>query len=190
MKMERINKDVIYTVGKFTKEYKEENKDCKATEYQINQFLKNTFDEIVDEIILNAYQVEIGRMFNVSFKRYQRNFDKLAVNFGESNKLKNKLLAEGKKLATKIGTTSNGNPIFDDGEPWMIYFTDPYYVSSSYSPKKLISPDGTYKEYKMRNMWDLKQHTKLLARFGNYEKQNKINKLDIPLHYGSKNNIL
>lgn len=184
-----ITKDTIYTVGRFSKEYIEET-GSKLKEQQINQFLKNLYDEILDEIILNSYELELGRVVHVSFKRFERNFDKLAVNFGESNKLKAKLLAEGKKLATKIGVSDNGNPIFDDGEMWLVYFTDPYYVSSSYRPKKLVDDNGNFHHYKLRNVWSVKQHTKLLTRFSNYEKLKKISKLDIPLHYGSKNNIL
>lgn len=187
--METPYKDTIFTIGKFTKEYKSETK-SKLTDYQINQFLKNVFDELVDEMILNSYTIEVGRMFNVTFKRFERNFDKLAINWGTSNKLKKQLLSEGKKLANKIGTSASGNPIFDDGAMWMVWFTDPYYVSSSYSPKKHLNNKGEYESFNLRRMWDIEQHTKLIARFTHYEKQNKVTKIDIPLHYGSKDNIL
>jgi hypothetical protein len=189
MKMQET-KNEIFTVGKFTKEYKKQT-GCKYTDYQINQFLKNLYDELLDEIILNGYELEIGRMFNMTFRRFERNFDKLAVNWGESNKIKRRLIAEGKKLATKIGTSDSGNPIFDDGEMWLVYYTDAYYVSSAFKAKKYLNPEtNKYESYKLRFIWDIEQHSKLLARFSNYERQGKIKKTDIELHYGSKNNIL
>jgi hypothetical protein len=182
------SKDVLYTVGTYSKEYRRRFKtDLSIT--QINGFLKDVYDELLDKMILEEYKLVIGRIYEVSFKKKERNFDKLVVNFGASNKIKAEILARGGKLATRIGTSPNGNPVFDDGELWMVFHTDAYYATMNFMPIK-INVDGKMTFYGQRFIWTLKQNTKALKRLNNYERQGLINKNNIPLHYGSKNNII
>lgn len=183
------NRTIIHTVGKYSKDYiaREES---NLKELQINQFLKGVYDELLDKILLNGYELKVGRCYNVSFKRYQRNFDKLVVDFGASNKIKAEILGRGGKLATRIGTSPYGNPVFDDGELWMVFRTDPYYVSCSFRPDKIKRADGTYNFYSVRYIWNIKQNAKVLKRFSTHENKKLITKGQIELHHGSKNNIL
>jgi len=182
------SKTELYTVGTYSKDYRKRT-DTKLKEVQINGFLKGVYDDLLDKIILENYELLVGRIYYVSFRRRERNFDKLAVNFGASNKLKQEILARGGKLATRIDTSANGNPIFDDGELWLVYHTDPYYVTMNFRPKR-INLNGQWSFYKPRFVWSVKQNTKALKRFTAYEKKGLINKSNIPLHYGSKNNII
>jgi hypothetical protein len=187
--MAEIIKDKLYTVGSFSREYISTT-DTKLKELQINTFLKDLYNDIVDEVILNNYEVEVGRMYKVSLKRIERQFDKLAVNWKESQRLKREALARGENLAVRIGTSELGNPIFDDGTKWMVYFSDPYYVTSNFMPKKYLKEDGTWDFPKHRFIWKCTQNSRLMIRFSKYEEDKRITKLNIPLHHGSKNNLL
>jgi hypothetical protein len=184
-----MKKDKLYTVGSFSREYIENNKTA-LKEQQINTFLKDLYNDLVDEVILNNYEVEVGRMYRVSLKRLERQFDKLAVNWKESQRLKKEALAKGEKLATKVGVSDLGNPIFDDGTKWMVYFSDPYYVTMNFMTKNYLKEDGTWDFPKHRFIWKTTQNSRLLIRFNKYEEDKRISKLNIPLHHGSKNNIL
>jgi hypothetical protein len=184
-----MSKDKLYTVGSYSREYIA-NSTTKHTELEINTFLKGVYNDIVDEILLNNYEVEVGRMFKVNLKRMERQFDKLAVNWRESLRLKKEALARGETLAKKIGVSEQGNPIFDGGTKWMVYFSDPYYVTLTFSPKHYLRTDGTWDFPKRRFIWKSTQNSRLLMRFMKYEESNKVSKLNIPLHNGSKNNLL
>jgi hypothetical protein len=52
-------------------------------------------------------------------KKIKRNYKKLVPDWGESNKLKKQLLAEGKV------PKDQDHP---DGEQWMVFFSDPWYL--------------------------------------------------------------
>jgi hypothetical protein len=58
------------------------------------------------------------RLGRLQIFRMERNFKKLMPDRGESNKIKAKLLEEGKPLFNK----ETG-----EGYRWMVYHTDPYY---------------------------------------------------------------
>ena len=206
-----MTKDKLYTVGVFTKEWlstvryekqgltkTEIAEKLAAREYcnsyrdelPVNTFIKDLYDDLADEILLNNYELEVAKMWKVSYKRLERTFSKLAINWKESLRLKREALAEGKQLAKKIGVSSKGNPIFDDGVQWMVYFTDPYYCALMPNPKAFLGKDGEWHFPKTRFIWKMQQNSRLPIRFSKYEQDNKINKLSIPLHYGSKNNFI
>jgi hypothetical protein len=182
-------KNKLYTVGSFSREYIETS-ETKLKELQINTFLKDLYNDLVDEIILHNYELEVGRMFTVGLKRVERQFDKLAVNWKESQRLKREALARGEKLATRISTSDLGNPVFDDGTKWMVYFSDPYYVTMNFAPKNYLNENGNWVFPKHRFIWKTTQNSRLLIRFNKYEEDKRITKLNIPLHHGSKNNLL
>jgi hypothetical protein len=185
--MEQLRKG-IYTLGIFTKNYVKTT-DTKLKESTINKFLKGVYDEVLDKMILENYTFDLAGLFDVRFVRVERNFSKMAVNFGESNKRKAEILARGGKLATRIDTSPEGMPIFDDGELWMVFHTDPYYVIMEMHVRVLHNEDGRYKPGSL-TAWIKKQNTKALKRFMNYEKQGLVNRLNIPLDNASKNNII
>lgn len=178
----------IYTVSVFSKEYVKNN-DTKLKEVKISGFIKGVYDEILDAMILENYNTVLAGLIKFEFRRVERNFNKLAVDFGASNKKKAEILARGGKLATRIDTSPNGNPIFDDGELWMVFHTDPFYVTMTI---KNILIYRNKKALKLRsiNVWERHRNTKAIKRFMNYEKKGLVNKLNVPLDNGSKNNII
>jgi|GEM_PF-4901386 len=78
------------------------------------------FNEMVmDEIILKGEKINLGaNLSTISIARIKRNYSNQQVNWAESNKLKQKLLDEGKHLYdSKTG----------EGENWLVYFTNDWY---------------------------------------------------------------
>jgi hypothetical protein len=185
-------RDNIYTVGNFSKEYLVKNKGTGLTEIKVNYVLKTFYDLIVDEILLNNYQYKLGGCFTVQMERYTRNFSKLAVNWGASNKLKKEILARGGKPAKKVGLTPKGNPAYDDGEQWMVFYIDEFYCSLSFKYKTLKDIHEK-KPFVYANFgstfWKPIQNDKLLKRFHNYETLKKLNQNNIPLGNGIKHCI-
>lgn len=166
------------------------DKNIKPTSRKVNEYSKvlNALNDLMlDSIILENYTLILGDAIRLKLVKRQRNFDKLAVNWGASNKLKKEILDRGGKPAKKIGTSDNGNPIFDGGERWMVFFTDDDYVvlKKLYifnHEKKLKVPSAFY--------WKFRISSKAEERINHYINSGKINKVDIPLYERNKNNFI
>lgn len=185
-------RDKIYSVGNFSKDYLEANPDVKLSVTLINKVIKVFNDLMLDEILINNYEYYLGNCYKLSMERYERNFNTLAVDWGASNKLKKEIIERGEKPAKKIGTTPKGNPIFDDGVQWMIFYTDDFYCSLNFKFRTQPDLTGTRKfsYYNFGSIfWKCIKNDKLMARLNNYEKQNKLSKNNIPLANGIKNYI-
>lgn len=193
-RLPKTNSD-IYSIGDFAHDFCVENNEEPVYKYKtyLSKILKEVNDLLLDEVILNNYRLKLGNCIEIKLVRIPRNFDRLAVNWGASNKLKKEILDRGGVLTNKIGVTENGNPKFDDGEKWMVFFTDEYYITLKRSilyikygenatSSSRVNPNSIY--------WHYKAFCKSIKRVTNYEKLEKINKLQIPLHVRNQNNFI
>lgn len=102
---------------------------------------KSEFKNIVQDFnihVMNAIIHEGGTLnmacglSKLSILRLKRNFKNLAVDWYESNKLKAKLLEQGKKLFDKATGL---------GEEWLVYHTDLHYYRFYWSKKFVKIPN-------------------------------------------------
>lgn len=182
-----------YNTPQFIKKFltaKEEPITARKTAF-LGKILNDINDLVLDEILLNNYNLRLGNSVYIKLVRKERNFDKLAVDWGKSNKLKKEILSRGGKPASKIGTNEKGNPIFDDGEKWMVFFTDDFYltVKKTYTHKK-VSETKFEKFAPNAIFWRFVLSSQAELRLSNYLNTKKLNKLDIPIYERDKNYIL
>lgn len=175
---------------------------ARAINY-LNKALREVYNMLLDEIILNQYKFTLGGTYHVHVARKLRSFDKLAVNWFESNKNKARLIAEGKKPAKKIGTTDKGNPKFDDGELWMVFYLDDDYIflEHNYIPMMVKGEDNKYKPILRGNgkkmitnrgalVWTFTTNVKVSARIGDYKKKGLVKNSNFNLHVRKQNNFI
>lgn len=97
------------------------------------------FNKQVIEFLIEGYSFELGHHL-ASFKivRCERSFKKPRVNWGESNKLKAKLLEEGKQLYdSKTG----------EGEQWIVFFTDDFFCKVHWEKYRCKVPNKSAYEF-------------------------------------------
>jgi len=112
--------------------------------------------EIID-YILEGYSFNMGnQLSNISIKRVIRDNAKPTIDWGESNKYKNELLSQGKKLYNK-----------DTGEgiKWYIYYTDKNYLRYFWNKGKCKVPNkSVYKFIPTRGLKGNKEKLSLLLK--------------------------
>lgn len=177
----------ILTYSHASEAYTSTLKGIKKREEKLkyNTVIKAIFNNIVNEIIINQKIYSFLGIFSLKGARLERDFDTLAVNWGESNKRKKELLEQGKKPAVKIGTSQNGNPIFDDGERWMVFYTDDFYFDLSFNHFK-----NTKELYKFISFWKFKRNVKFMERVNKAIEDKLITLNNFPIHNGSTNNFI
>lgn len=104
--------------------------DKKAFKLIVQTFLRCGVDAMLEGKPLEL-GYHIGRF---QILRFERSFKNPQVNWGESNKYKQKLLDEGKQLY---------NPETKEGYQWLVYFTDGYYYGLKWKKEKIKSIDYT-----------------------------------------------
>jgi hypothetical protein len=186
-------KTINFNTPDFIKNYLISNNQKITTTklFKLGKILNDLNDLMLDEIILNNYPLRVGNAVYIKLVRKERNFDKLIVNWGESNKLKKQIIERGEKPASKIGTSPNGNPIFDDGKKWMVFFIDDFYltIQKIYTYEKIS--ETKYKKLVPNSIfWKFDVSSEAFGRLTNYVNTNKINKLTVPLYERNKNYIL
>lgn len=157
----------------------------------ISKLIRDVNELMIENTLLNNIPLNFGPSLELKMTKIERNFDRLAVNWELSNKNKKEILAKNGKLAKKIGVSDKGNPIFDDGELWMVFFLEEEYIYVKRTlrfkiieNKKIrVTPTASFWTFKLARNTHLKMH-KLL-------KQGVIKKEDILLdnHGRNKNNI-
>jgi transposase InsO family protein len=97
-----------------------------------------------------------NRIGNLLIKKIRRNYKKPIVDWGESKKLKNQLLAEGKTLyeewfevdGVRVDEQTEGAKlVHNGGEKWLIYFSDPFYLRWAWVKKDIcrVKNSSVYK---------------------------------------------
>lgn len=98
--------------------------DKKTFKLEVQTFLRNAFNTI-----LEGKELQIGYHIG-SFKiaRFARTYSTPVINWGESNKYKQKLIDEGKPLY---------NNETGEGNEWLVYFTDGYFYGMHWKKEKI-----------------------------------------------------
>ena len=82
----------------------------------------------VINLVLEGKEFSMGNnLSTLSVRRIERNPSKPTIDWWESNKYKQELLAQGKELYNKET---------DEGEKWFIYYTDPWYCKYHWQKSK------------------------------------------------------
>jgi hypothetical protein len=118
----------------------------------IARFNKKASDAVIFGQVLNFG----NRIGNLLIKKIRRNYKKPIVDWGESKKLKNQLLAEGKTLyeewfevdGVRVDEQTEGAKlVHNGGEKWLIYFSDPFYLRWAWVKKDIcrVKNSSVYK---------------------------------------------
>ena len=112
--------------------------------------------EIID-YILEGYSFNMkNQLSNISVKRVVRDNAKPTIDWGESNKYKNELLSQGKKLYNKDT---------EEGVKWYIYYTDKNYLRYFWNKGKCKVPNkSVYKFVPTRGLKGNKEKLSLLLK--------------------------
>lgn len=82
----------------------------------------------LQEIVLSGKELKLPMGLEIiQLVKVDRNFKKAVVNWGESNKRKKYLIENNISIAQCIGYDAWQNPIFTEGEKWLVYYTDDFY---------------------------------------------------------------
>lgn len=143
---------------------------------------------IGDEIILNRYKLYLGGGLGFfELVKCERNFNKKVINFGESNKRKEEILARGGKLAVKTGIDFlTGDSIYDDGEKWIVYYTDAWYPLFWWTQYKRVSKwDSSKYFFIFRNLmfWKIQPIRSLSRRMTKAIREGEVKLTKIPNLY-------
>jgi hypothetical protein len=114
------------------------------------------FNMLIVDSILDGAEFSMGsNLSTLSIRRIERNPSKPTIDWWESNKYKQELLAEGKELFD----VSTGQ-----GEKWFIYYTDPWYCKYHWQKSRCkISNKSAYRFTPTRGIKGNKEKlTKLL----------------------------
>ncbi|MDB4343111.1 hypothetical protein OAA26_00140 [bacterium] len=107
----------MHTIKDIHKDYLENVED--PIETRVFKQICEQFNMQVIDMILDGKQFSMGNnLSTLSVRLIERNPSKPTINWWESNKYKQELLAEGKELY---------NAETEKGEKWFIYYTDPWY---------------------------------------------------------------
>jgi len=88
--------------------------------YKVFLAVISDVNQSVMEEVLEGREFDMGcNMSRLSIVKIQRDFNRPTIDWQSSYKLRDELVTEGVELR------SSENP---DGEPWLVYFTDDWYV--------------------------------------------------------------
>ena len=104
-------------------------------ETRLFKHLCEEFNMQVIDMILDGKEFSMGNnLSTLSIRRIERNPSKPTIDWWESNKYKQELLAEGKQLYS----AESG-----EGEKWFIYYTDPWYCKYHWLKSRCKVPNKT-----------------------------------------------
>ena len=91
--------------------------------------------QVIDKLLLEGKSFNMRHnLSNISIRRIERNPSSPTIDWWESNKYKQELLAEGKELF---------NAETGKGAKWFIYYTDPWYCKYHWEKSKCKIPNKT-----------------------------------------------
>lgn len=120
--------------------------------------IQENFGKLMMDAVLKGYKFIIPYIVcKVGLIKKRRNINKLAINWGESDRLKAELLSKGLEPAKQLkeGETNYGqkdkfgNPILSNDNLWQVFYTDDWIARLVYMPIKIIG--GT----KLKSMFTL-----------------------------------
>ena len=104
----------------------------------IHKKLCEEFNMQVIDMVLEGKEFSMGsNLSTLSIRRIERNPSKPTIDWWESNKYKQELVAEGKQLYDAEAKT---------GEKWFVYYTDPWYCKYHWQKSRCkISNKSAYR---------------------------------------------
>ena len=123
----------MHTLKNIYKDYKEHVED--PIESSLFKQLFEEFNMLVVEEMLEGKEFKMGNnLSSVSIHRIERNPTKPTIDWWESNKYKQELIAQGEDLY---------NVETGKGSKWFIYYTDPWYCKYYWQKSKCRIPNKT-----------------------------------------------
>tara|TARA_R110002012_G_scaffold102325_1_gene241866 strand:- start:3284 stop:3766 length:483 start_codon:yes stop_codon:yes gene_type:complete len=126
----------MYTIKDIHKNYLDSVED--PIETRLFKQLCEEFNMQVIDMVLEGKEFSMGsNLSTLSIRRIERNPSKPTIDWWESNKYKQELVAEGKQLYDAEAKT---------GEKWFVYYTDPWYCKYHWQKSRCkISNKSAYR---------------------------------------------
>lgn len=126
----------MYTIKDIHKNYLDSVED--PIETRLFKQLCEEFNMQVIDMVLEGKEFSMGsNLSTLSIRRIERNPSKPTIDWWESNKYKQELIAEGKQLYDAEAKT---------GEKWFVYYTDPWYCKYHWQKSRCkISNKSAYR---------------------------------------------
>lgn len=134
------------------------------------------FNKKASDAIIMGGMLNLGSNLGfIRIKKIKRNYEKFMPNWGASNKLKEQLIAEGKSIK---------GPTNPDGEPWIVYFTDAWYLRWNWVKKGVcrVKNQSVY-EFKPTSNRSKTAGEQDKSKLGNKGRLVLANKLNPALHH-------
>lgn len=123
----------MQTITQIYKSYKE-NTDTPLDKALFKEICEEFNISLINTLLEgNVFQMK-HNLASLSIRRIERNPSSPTIDWWESNKYKQELLAEGKKLYD----AESG-----EGEKWFIYYTDPWYCKYHWEKARCRIPNKT-----------------------------------------------
>tara|TARA_R110002012_G_scaffold148365_1_gene307148 strand:+ start:2066 stop:2548 length:483 start_codon:yes stop_codon:yes gene_type:complete len=123
----------MHTIKDIHKDYIKHVED--PIETRVFKEICEEFNMHVVNVILDGGEFSMGsNLSTLSIRRIERNPSKPTIDWWESNKYKQELIAQGKELY---------NAETEEGEKWFIYYTDPWYCKYHWQKSRCRIPNKT-----------------------------------------------
>ena len=123
----------MHTIKDIHKDYIKHVED--PIETRVFKEICEEFNMHVVNVILDGGEFGMGsNLSTLSIRRIERNPSKPTIDWWESNKYKQELVAQGKELY---------NAETEEGEKWFIYYTDPWYCKYHWQKSRCRIPNKT-----------------------------------------------
>lgn len=170
----KIVKPKTHSAEGMYKFYKKNNPDSEITYWMFKEVISR-FNKKASNAIIFGSALNIGsRLGLILIKKIRRNYTKPKPNWGESNKRKKELIAQG------IVPKDQNHP---DGEEWISFYTDPWYLRWAWVKKRIcrVKNQTVYKFMPTANRSKTAGDNSL-DKLGNKGKLVLANKLNPTLH--------
>lgn len=144
----------VFGRADFYKEFRKKS-DLKISHGLYNHIIKRLHNKIIEKL-LEGHSVKLPYSLGVLvIKRSERNNP--LPNWGESNKNKAELIAQGKLPLKVTKRDKDGNPCEDNGgERWVVYHNDPYYYELVWIKNTATKFVPNSKYYRMKTLDTMK----------------------------------
>ncbi len=172
--MARIITPTIHSTKQVFNFYKELYPDSKIKYWLFKEVIARIAKKASDAVIMGGVFNLGNNLGYIKIKKIKRNWKKLVPDWGTSIRTKNQLIAEGKRPKSKD---------FPEGELWMVYFSDPWYLRWGWVKKGVCrTKNQSVYEFKPTTNRSKKAGEQNLDKLGNTGKLALANKLNPVLH--------
>lgn len=170
----RISKPKTYSAADMYKAYKKQHPDSEVTYWMYKEVLARFNKKASDAVIFGSLLNLGSHLGYILIKKIRRNHRKLEPDWGESNRIRAKLIEEGKT------PKDQDHP---DGEEWIKFYTDAWYLRWAWMKRHVCNAknQSVYKFIPTSNR-SKKAGENTLDKLGNKGKLVLANKLNPALH--------